>query len=104
MTRLHLLWRTANSFEFIDSVDGMTSQTSVIPGLEQGIYDPNELEELMLWQEAEAEKYIKAKREDDRKPMTKAEQHELGDALTEVKASNRYRIENQHGRYWEGVH
>lgn len=104
MTKLHLLWRTANSFNFIDPVDGMASRSVIIPGIEQDIYDPNELEELILWQADEAVKEIRAKREDERKPLTKQQQHELGDVLTEVKDSNRYRIENQHGRYWEGVH
>lgn len=104
MARLQLLWRTANSFGFIDPVDGIASLPVIIPGVEQGIYDPNELEELLLWQAEEAEKEIRAKREDERKPMTKQQQHELGDALSEVKASNIYRSENQHGRYWKGAH
>ena len=94
--RLQVLWRTANSFAFVDPVDGLTSQVSVIPGLEQGIYDRNEIEELMLWQESEAEKYIKAKREDPRKPMTK----EFGDALFEVKASNTLQRERGHGKWF----
>lgn len=101
---LQLLWRTFNSFNFVDPVDGLASQVRILPGLEQNIYDPNELEELLLWQESQAEKEIKAKREDARQPMTKQQQHELGALLKENKATNVYKAENNHGRYWPGVH
>ena len=68
-----------------------------IPGADS-IYDVDELDEICHWQREEAEKEWQGK--EDKTPLTRAQQHDLGGTLVEIRASKEFTKENLHGRYW----
>ena len=68
-----------------------------IPGADS-IYDVDELDEICHWQREEAEKEWQNK--EDKVPLTRTQQHDLGGTLVEIRASKEFTKENLHGRYW----
>lgn len=98
MGGLRRLWLSRNSLEFVDPLDGVKSRLVIIPGIE--IYEPAELEEILLWQESQEQKWMAEKRVNPKVPMSKQDQHDLGDLLSDIKASKKHRIETGHGRYF----
>ena len=68
-----------------------------IPGADS-IYDVDELDEICHWQREEAEKEWQS--QEPKKPLTRAQQHDLGGTLVEIRASKEFTKENLHGRYW----
>ena len=76
----------------------------MIPGMEQTppLYEPSELEDLVAWQTEQTIAQIKKEKANPNpiKMMTRDQQHDLGHALLEVKASKKNRLVTGHGRYW----
>lgn len=95
------LWQDGTSLKVIDPSDGM-EQLIIIPGCAD--LDPHEREEIVLWQVERAEQEFAQRRANPKPQMTKREQHDLGDALAEIKASKTFYRENLHERYWRGAH
>ncbi len=91
----------SNKVKFV-APDGIESSPYIIPQIER--LEPTELDEYLHWMSEDAEKEINGKRDEPRVPMTKGEQHDLGNILGQIKSSREYERENQHGRYWQGTH
>ena len=62
------------------------------------IYDESELNEICHWQREEAEKEWQDK--EDKTPLTKRQQHDLGWPLVEIRASKEFKKGSLNGRYW----
>ena len=68
-----------------------------IPGADT-LYDASGLEEICHWQRESADRDFQARV--PRTPLTKNQQHDLGQTLVEIRDSHTFSKENLHGRYW----
>lgn len=93
------LWRGRNTYLILDvSETPAREYPIIIPGIE--LLDASELEEILIWQRERTEKEILAKRAIRQPKPNKQQQNELGRTLLEVRASKRFKRENNHERYW----
>ena len=93
------LWRGRNTYLILDVSESPPREYPIIiPGIE--LLDASELEEILIWQRERTEKEILAKRANRRPKLAKQQQNDLGRTLLEVRASKRFKRENNHTRYW----
>lgn len=94
---MEALWLSPNKLQFTEAKTGWQSRPVIFPGIDS--LEPNELDELVLWQRESAERDFK-KAQPKKPPMTKSQQHDLGDVLNEIKDSKTRAMEVNHGKWW----
>lgn len=96
------IWLSWSRYEVFDPVTGLR-ETVFIPTQVNGkeLYEPSELAEL----EHLAKEEVMAgwNRKKPTVPMTRDQQHDLGQTLMEIKSSNQHRRETGHSRWWKGA-
>lgn len=95
MGELVEIWATPNTYRYTHVGTGRSVDV-IIP--EARTMARAELDEIICWQREWAEKQLGIPKKPKR---TRSQQHELGAFLLDVRASDEYRAENLHGRYWE---
>jgi hypothetical protein len=64
------------------------------------VYSDTELEELGHWAREGTERDWKEQDLNERTPLTKDQQHDLGGVLMDIKDSRAHKRESLHGRWW----
>lgn len=87
-------WVNPSCFKIVEVETGR-EQTITVPGAD--LLERDELEDIVLAMMEEAESDFK---EPENPPLSRDQQRDLGGVLMDIRASNRYKQENNHSRYW----
>jgi len=91
------IWVGSNHYQVTDDATGKSEVVTIL-GADDEMNDPVFMQEQThRAREWVADSWAKAQ---PKPPLTKDQQHELGEALTDITTSKRHRRETGHGRYY----
>lgn len=93
------LWLSPTQYRVTDAERGKSEVITVLATNEE-LGDFSHCLELEHWAREEIEQGWNQKEKEQKRPYTEDERRSLGGILGQIKASRRYKRENNHARYW----